>query len=249
MTKVRLNKVQAARGLGIVILTLMVAAVYLLVLSPRLSQAAAIRDETVQAKMANTGARDRLAVLKESSAAIDAKVPLANRLIGLFPPDADQEQMFRQIKDAAVAAGITDFDLAAVTPSVPVFGVVNSSGGTVPAASAAAGTPVTVGTTPNAIASQSLHITGNASPGEFLALVSNLQNLDRAFLITSVKYSPGSASVNIDGLLFMLPKPVNPNDPPVVEPEAPSVPGSSILDDPNVTQEERELSGGLVVAN
>lgn len=244
----RLDKIQTVRIISLGILALLLAGVYFLVISPRLNEASNIRGEVENAVAANAQTQQRIDNLKASEGRIEEMLPFANRLAGFFPPDANQKVLFRQIKDAGAASGIADLDITSVEPGPPAFGLTNAEGGaqaTDTAEGAAAPTAA------NQIASQTLRITASASVSEGLDLLSRLERLDRSFLISSVSVTSGEngSEVSIEGLMFMLPAPVNPKDPDTGLPEdVPAIPGSSGKGKAAqaVTADEQALITGLV---
>lgn len=244
----RLDKVQTVRAVGLALLGLLLLGLYLIVLGPRLSEASTIRTEVAAAKDTNAATVGRIDGLKASVSRVEESAPFADRLAAFFPPDANQKVLFTQIKAAGAAAGIPDLAITSVAPGAPAFGLTDAAGG-------ATSTEAT-GDAPseaNQIASQSLNITADASKDEALKFLARLENLDRSFLISSVNLQSGEdgSTVTINGLMFMLPSPMNPNNDGTKVPEdIPAIPGAGPdgKPAPAVTEEEQALIGGLVQA-
>lgn len=255
MNKVNLNKVQAARLGGFLILALLLAVAYVLILNPRLGTASNIRNDVANAQAANAQSQLQIDALKQSADELDKSVPIANRIAALFPPDADQKVLFKQIKDAGASVGINDLDIKSVQPGAPAFGLVDGAGGvaaTPAAAGKESGGAASVSSA-NSIASQTLTITAEADIAKALQFINALENLDRSLLISTINISQGgdgqgASTLTVTGMMFMLPKPVNPKEPKTELPtDVPDIPGQvAQAEDPNATEAEKDLSSGLV---
>lgn len=234
-----MDKATLTRVVGYLLIVLFIVAAYFLLLGPRLSDVNALRDQQQQLEDANERTVQTVAELKDKKASADTMQGEADLVTALFPPDADQEQLFTQLRAAAKAAGISDADVTSIVPEAPVFGV-QGRDGTTPAQAGQAG---------GSIASMKLTVTVAAAPDELVKFLQALQNMDRAYLISQVSESSGE--VTIVGQMFMLPEPVNPNvTPKTVPTDIPAI-GSS-LNEPSapekstVTKDGKNVRDGLV---
>lgn len=244
MNSLSLTKVQAARALSVGIAVLIAVVAYMLVLGPRLSEASDLRSETTQVEDANEAAKQQNARLKEAAENLSTARDQAQRAGLMFPADADQQALFRQMKTAAESVGIGDLTLESVTPGPPAYGATDAVGGATPAANPDGEGAPQVGT----IASHTLVVAAKVPTYEAArAFVGALEQIDRSFLVSTTRLTTEEGfRVEVTGLMFMLPAPIDPDAPaPDVE-DLPGVPGGSSTGD---EAKDRELDEALVKAS
>jgi hypothetical protein len=197
-----LRSLGAAKVLGAASLVLVSGVGWNFVLGPVTSSLAGVHDETRSALAQNDLLELQLLELKDQSGHIDVTRRTAGALAAKFPPTADQPGLFGQVTAAAAAAGIRPQDVTAVTPTPPTFG-------TDPAGSV---------TTPPAgerfLARQTVTISVEGSYLATRRLLSNLEEIPRAFAVSGLTVgagaTPSAYTATITGNMFVMPPAVDP---------------------------------------
>jgi hypothetical protein len=195
----RLGRVRLTLLGGLVILAAMVAVLWFVLLSPRLSKAAELNAQAAQLQTANLQLRNQytkaLALAEEApQAAADAQA-----LFATMPQQAELPEVLEQITAAAIDAGVRPQNVQTINASIPN--------------PVAAEAPDPAGIQ---LAQMDLSVTALARRTESLGFLDNLQALDRALLVTSTQTTdaatadaqPGAAAgaetVQVAGSMFVL---------------------------------------------
>lgn len=198
----------ATKVLGALGLVLIVAAGWLLVVGPTTAALADVREQIEASRAQNQVLEAQLLTLQDQAANLDVTRETAAVLATMFPPTADQPGLFKQVTDAAADAGIGPKDVTALTPTPPAVGGVDPASGVQPTAP-----------TDN-LARQTVTVTVEGDYAATQELLENLEEIPRAYLITSVTLGGGSVAgrytTTITGDMFVMP--------PAPEPD---LPGSS----------------------
>lgn len=180
---------------------------WLLILSPRMSQASEVKQQADQLAGANLGLRNEynrgITMAKDAPAA----AAQAQALFATMPEQAQLPEVIEQIMGAAVDAGIAAKQVEMISTSVP--SPVNPRD-----ARAAAGAADAVKAGVN-LATMQVDISAAGTGPQILKFLDNLQALDRALLITSTQLTINQAaavdqakvaaqSVQIGGTMFVL---------------------------------------------
>ena len=183
---------------GIVALAVLALVSWFFVLSPRLSQAADLQAEAEQLSMANLTLRNQYnrdvgLVTQAPAAARDAQA-----LFETMPQQADLPAVLEQITAAALDAGIKPADVGLISTTVPQPVKVAKGDDSVP--------------TGVALATMNTSISAVGTHEQVLAFIQNLQELNRAFLITGTSFETApdpttgktEESVRLEGTMFVL---------------------------------------------
>lgn len=195
----------ATKLLGALALVVIAGAGWLLVLGPTTATLADVHEQTDAARAQNQLLAAQLLTLQDQAAHLDDTRETARALSTKFPPTADQPGLFEQVTDAATGAGIGPKDVTALTPTPPTVGGVDPAAGVQPTAP-----------TGN-LARQTVTV---SVEGDFAAtqeLLENLEELPRAYLITSVTLGGGAVggqyTTTITGDMFVMPPAPDPDVP------------------------------------
>lgn len=183
-----------AKAAGFAVLLGMLIAGWLFVLSPRGEGVAAVDGEITATAAVNDALRNQIRARRAQEAKLAEWRAVAAALTVRFPPDAQQPRLFRMVTAAAAAAGLAPGAVANLTVGAPVR-------------DAAAGTA--------AIASQQITMNVTGTPLQIRSLIGNLENLPRAFRLTTVTVASadtepggvagGRQTVTINGQMFVMP--------------------------------------------
>ena len=209
-------------------LALLLLAGWFLALGPRLGDAGEVAKQTEAAEQANQHLVAEIRRVEGLRDGISTAKVQADKNTRKFPSTADQTDLFAQIRAAASKAGLSEKSLIRLTISSPTIvtggavtlgapGEQQSQAGpqaqTNPQAQAApqAATPSLGGQ----LASMKVEINAKGSRQELTKFVSNLENMDRAFLTSSVSLSGEGKeySLSVNGNMFMLPELMDPTAP------------------------------------
>jgi hypothetical protein len=240
-------------------LVLLVALTWVLVLSSRMAVAGDLNLQRESLEQSNVSTAQRIAELEQKKEGIGATKAEAEVLTNRFPATAAQSELFALVRQAADAAGLKEGSVTDLSAGVPVLG--GSMDGSVtladPAAAAGdpaaasdpaaetvpAGAPVTTPAPPvSQLGTMSLDMTVTANPTQITAFLEALENMDRAYLVTSVTLGGDSekSSASITGNMYLLPSLVDPTAPVPTTPvppattgevPVPTVPGSPVVTD------------------
>lgn len=194
---------RATMIIGVVALLLIAAVSWTLVIGPKTSQLSAVRTQIQDTRDQNDLLRVQLARLVKQSRDLDTVRQTAGALADKFPPTADQPGLFRQVTAAAVDAGIGADGLTTLAPSPPAVGGDAAEG--VPAQPAAGG---------DQLARQAVSISIEGSYKQTQQLLENLEQMGRAYLITSVSMNGGEDgfTTTLTGDMFVMPPLIDPDD-------------------------------------
>lgn len=164
------------------------------VVGPRLDSASRLAAQAADIELANLQLRTRYNQALDLLDGAEQAATEAQDLFSSMPSEAELPIFLTQIADAARAAGIPAGQLEVISTSLPV-----------PISTAAVEGGVN-------LASVDVSVTARGSRPELLALLDNLQNLDRALLITSSQLtterttdgSPVSETLQIGAAAFVL---------------------------------------------
>lgn len=195
---VRLLTIVALLGVGVIAVVL-----WMLVLEPRLGQAAQLDTETSQVNLANLHLvqQERQIVTLAGQAPELAKQ--AQSLYSRMPQTADLPAVLRQISEAATSAGIRASDITLLNTGIPESVDDTTKSGDANPASQAVGVK---------LATMTIEVTVAGSQRELMDFLDNLQALDRAVLVTQTSTAQGPANaggapsqtLTVRGMMFVL---------------------------------------------
>lgn len=187
--RVRLVVVGGVMGLVVVI-----AIIWLAILSPRLSESARLEQQAIDLETANLGLLNTYNTSIDLARQAPQAAAEAQRLFDAMPQQADLPRVLEQITQAATDAGIDPGDIQTITTTIPT-----------PVA------PEGEETAGVALASLQLAVTAEGTRAQTLAFLDNLQRLDRVLLVTSsrlleapVEGSKDRWTMQITGTMFVL---------------------------------------------
>lgn len=193
MNRVRLTLV------GSILLVLLAAALlWLFILSPRLSEATKVAQQSADLDLANLTLQRQYKDASEQVAKAPEAAAQAQLLFARMPQTAELPAVLDQITAAAVDAGIPANDVTSLTTGIPVP----------VAAGGAEGESAGI-----QLAKMDVGMSANAAPDTALAFMDNLQALDRAMLLTSTNASGANLfgpttgdlqSLQVAGSMFVL---------------------------------------------
>lgn len=196
-----IKTIGATRALGAIALLLIVGLGWQFVLSPKTEALSDVREEITDTRDNNDLLELQLITLKRQAAELDSVRATAGALSAMFPSTADQPRLFREVTEAAADAGIGQKGVTALSPTPPVVGGDPAAG-------------VAVDTTGLTLARQIVAVAVEGSYAETQRLLANLEQIPRAFLITSVSLSSGQEkgdyTTTITGDMFVMPPAVDP---------------------------------------
>ena len=178
------------------------AAGWFLLVSPKRTEAAEIRDQAVAQEATNAGLRTQLEVLQAQAKDLPKKQADLARVAAKIPDNPGMPGLIRALTAAGTSAGV---QLVSVTPGAPAPVAVAApvAGAPAPdAAAAAPAAPAPAAADPNAPAAAgpagslaeipvALNVVGGYfEVSQFLA---NLENLPRAYRVTGLTLAPGSS--------------------------------------------------------
>ena len=167
--------------LGIVGIVLVVLASWMLLISPVLGATSDAHDDIDAAQQRNQVMAAQVAVLQAQQQNLSRYESTAADLDELFPPTADQPGFFAEVIAAATASGIPADKVTALSPSAPQL--LGPDGQPLSAdALAAKGDDA-----PHAdVAAQTVSVSADATYGQIQQLLSHLEKMDRAFVVTAL---------------------------------------------------------------
>lgn len=201
----------ATKLLGGLSLLVLAALGWMLVVGPETSTLAETRDEIVSTRDQNAVLAAQLASLEKQRQDLGATRHAARAMAVKFPPTADQPGMFEQVTQAAVSAGIGPKGVTTLAPTPPQLG----TAGGVAAAPPPPATPATPadGAAPapaaGLLARQTVTVSVTGTYDQTQQLLSNLEQMERAYLITGITLSgdasTGSYTTTVTGDMFVMP--------------------------------------------
>ncbi|MBI1350196.1 MAG: hypothetical protein GC156_03670 [Actinomycetales bacterium] len=179
------------------------AALWLLLLSPRLSEANKLSTQAEQLQNANLQLQHEYKVAVDQAAAAPQAAAEAQALFARMPQTAELPAVLDQITRAAVDAGISAGSVSSLTTGIPtpVSGTKNA-------------TTTEKSATGVQLARMEIGVTAEGQYPSVLGFLDNLQGLDRAMLVTSTQTSqvstagtstgPDLQNVQVNGSMFVL---------------------------------------------
>lgn len=174
-------------------------------------------DDLSQAEEGLASARDqnatltlRLTQLERQRSNLASTRRSAEELAEKFPPTADQPELFKEVTEAAAAAGIGSDGVTALTPTPPTLDGVDGTTQAEPAADGSA--PVAAG----GIGRQTVVVSASGSYDQTIRLLENLEHIPRAYLITAVSLSADESTelftTTVSGDMFVLAPATDPGE-------------------------------------
>ena len=192
------NKVKQTYLIGGVAIVVLALVSWFFLVSPRMAQAAEIEGQQAQVEASNAKTQGQIAKLTTMKKGLVKERLVASALATKFPPTADQPTLFRQIGLAAKKAGITENNVTSLGPAAPILGGA-AVGAKLPGAGAGA-----MGTDNLATMAVSFNATGSFS--QMVAMLTNLEDLPRSFLITQVNLAStdkAKFTIEVQGNMFV----------------------------------------------
>lgn len=200
-----LRSASTTKVVGFLGLLLLAGLGWVVAVGPQTRALAEIRTQIDDSRAQNVVLGNELAQLQEQAGTLGDIRTRARRLGAMFPPTANQPEMFRQVTQAAVQAGIGPRHVTALTPTPPTVG---SAPGT--------GVQVATPTTGAGLATQTVTVSVEGSYDQTQRLLENLEHMPRAFLVTSVTLGAGTTSgtytTTVMGTMFVMPPAADPGD-------------------------------------
>lgn len=196
---------RATKIIGVVALLLIAAVSWTLVIGPEVSRLSAVRTQIQDTRDQNDLLRAQLARLVKQSKDLDEVRRTADALAAKFPPTADQPGLFEAVTEAAVDAGIGPDGVTTLAPSPPAVGGDATAG-------AATQQPTDGG---RQLARQAVSISIEGTYKQTLQLLDNLEQMPRAYLVTSVSVNGGAEkgfTTTLTGDMFVMPPVTDPDD-------------------------------------
>lgn len=192
-----LKSLSGTKIMGAIGLLLIVALGWQFVVGPKTAALSDVRAEITSTRDQNDVLTLQLVTLQKQAAQLDAGRATAKALAAKFPPTADQPGLFREVTGAAAEAGIGPKGVTSLSPTPPVVG------GADPA------TGVQLEATGLTLARQTVAVAVQGNYDETQRLLENLEQMPRAFLITTVALSGGGEeggyTTTITGDMFVMP--------------------------------------------
>ena len=165
--------------IGTAVLLIFAIVGWLFVLSPRMSTAADIDEQTASVDVTNASRQHQLAELAKMKNEVPQAAERVQKLINRMPQEAELPKLFDDIVLAAKRAGISGNQISTITPSVPVplDAASSTSTGTLSEAKSLA----QQANFDVAKLDVTMSVTGTVS--QIRAFLSNLETLDRDLLV------------------------------------------------------------------
>jgi Tfp pilus assembly protein PilO len=200
---VNLKSATGTKIVGALALLVVAALGWLLVVGPRTDAVAEAREQVELVREQNAALATQLASLQRQKEDLRPVKKVAKRLAKEFPPTADQPGLFGEITEAAVAAGIGPEGVTALSPSAPTIGGAEQASG------ATSASPVPSN---DQLARQEVSVSVQGDYGQTIRLLENLEDMDRAYLVTAVDLTgtEGDYTTTVVGSMFVMrpvPKP------------------------------------------
>jgi Tfp pilus assembly protein PilO len=201
----------ATKVVGALSLLVLAALGWTFVLGPETARLSEVRTDIQSTRDQNDTLRLQLAALRKQQEQLGETRRTARALAEKFPPTADQPGLFEAVTAAAVDAGIGANGVTTLAPTPPVIGATDP----------ASGVQLEQPTGGALLARQSVSVSVEGSYDQTRRLLENLEQMARAYLVTSVTLAgggtPGSYTTTVVGDMFVMPPVTDPDD---VVPEA-----------------------------
>jgi Tfp pilus assembly protein PilO len=191
---------------------LLLVATWLLLVSPRRSQAADLTDQTVAGQRSNQQLQTRIEELKAQYANLGGYRQELVALLRQLPPTAAMPQLVRDLNTLATATGVT---MESVTPSsgrsLAVDGASGAGSGSAASGSAASGSAGSRSSAPAGVVEIPVAIVVHGDYFQAVAFLQKLQTaLGRALLISGVQVAQSSegsgvVQLSISGAVYAWP--------------------------------------------
>lgn len=192
-----LKSLSGTKIMGAIGLLLIVALGWQFVVGPKTAALSDVRAEITNTRDQNDVLALQLVTLQKQAAQLDAGRATAKALAAKFPPTADQPGLFREVTAAASDAGIGPKGVTSLSPTPPVVGGADPVTG------------VQLEATGLTLARQTVAVALQGNYDQTQRLLENLEQMPRAFLITSVALSGGGEdggyTTTITGDMFVMP--------------------------------------------
>lgn len=196
----------ATKIVGGLMLLLMAALGWMFVVGPETAKLSEARLEIESTRDQNDVLRLQMVALEKQRLQMNETRMTARALATKFPPTADQPGLFEEVTAAAVGAGIGAKGLTTLAPSPPVIG----------GADPTTGVQLEQPTTGAELARQSVSVSIEGSYDQTQRLLENLEQMPRAYLITSVTLGGGATkgafTTTIVGDMFVMPPVADPGN-------------------------------------
>lgn len=212
----KMNKAALTKAVGGAAVLLILVVGYLLVLSPRLSKVDEIKAQADSVAQNNQVITANVTDLRTKEAGLDKQRRIARALARRFPSTALQSDMFADIREAALQAGIRDKDVTALTPTVPA--TADS-----PAANGGATLPQAGATAATGMAQMQVSATVTGTRDQLRSFLAAMEKQDRSYLFDTAGLSPAgdgttptaaAYTLTLTGSMFLLPPAPDPDAPP-----------------------------------
>lgn len=198
----------ATKVVGALGLVVVAALGWTFAVGPETGRLDAAREQVTAIRDQNAVLQTQLAALVKQQSELADTRGTARVLARKFPPTADQPGLFAMVTDAAVDAGIGAEGVTTLSPTPPVVGGAEPGAAADPAAAPtdpAAAAPAAAG----ALARQTVTVSVTGTYDQTQQLLVNLENMDRAYLVTSVSLAGdtegASYTTTITGDMFVMP--------------------------------------------
>ena len=206
-----LSKSKITILLGALGLAVLIAAVYLLLLSPRMGKAAEINEQADGVEISNTILTTKVVSLKKQVNELGAKKAESAELNKAFPPTADLDNLFQQVSKAATDAGLSPRSIQSLTQGIPTLVPTGPSAvaGGAPA-DPTAGIGVTgPATTGVQLATMPFAVNASGTYGQLILFIENLEKMPRAYAVKATNLGSSSAtdakiSLALTGSLYVM---------------------------------------------
>jgi Tfp pilus assembly protein PilO len=189
----------ATKVLGALSLLLVTGSGWMFAVGPETATLDEVRAQIENARSQNQLLTAQLVTLRKQQENLDQTRATARAVAERFPATADQPGLFRAVTAAATDAGIGAKDVTALTPTPPTIGAVDPAGGVQLSTDASSAE----------LARQTVTVSVEGSYDETARLIENLEQMPRAYLVTSVTLgasAEGSAfTTTITGEMFVMP--------------------------------------------
>ena len=184
---------------------------WVVAVGPQTARLGEVREEITTVQDQNMVLEAQLAALQKQQEELAGTRRTAQRLAVKFPATADQPGLFREVTAAAVDAGIGADGVTALAPTPPELGTDDEAAGaaTDTAATDSAASTTTDPTSGSALARQTVTVTVEGSYDETRRLLANLEQMPRAYLVTTVALTgdptTGTYTTTVTGDMFVMP--------------------------------------------
>ena len=212
------NKVKQTYLFGGLVIALVAVLSWFFLVSPRIEKAGDIGEQQAAAEAVNAKSAAQIVALNKLKQGLPHEKEVTQALAVKFPPTADEPTLFRAVVAAAAKAGIAEKKIKSVGPAAPVMGGASGGGAKLAAAEAPAATDAAPakGAAPakatQELATMAITFNAEGNFGQMVAMIQNLENMDRSFLITQVNLSSaegGAFTIALQGNMYVY-RPVPP---------------------------------------